>query len=118
VDDKISISEGSDVYGSDGRHGGRVEAVGAKYVTIAAGLLGQKEFHLPLALIARADAERVDLALPLVDAQAQAFKVAPPPDEPIYQESRPIPEEERGAVGIPVAQREDFGIGTRRSTGE
>lgn len=106
------------MYGSDGKHGGRVEAVGAQYVTIAAGLLGQKEFHLPLSLIARADADRVDLTLPLIDAQAQAFKDIPPPDEPIYQAPRPISAEERGAVGMPVAEREDFGIGTRRPDGE
>lgn len=98
MEGKIAISEGSDVHGSDGTHGGRVEAVGAKYVTIAAGLLGQKEFHLPLALI---------------DAQARAFKDIPPPDEPIYHEPRPLPAEEMGAVGIPVDGREEFGMGTR-----
>ena len=112
MDEKIAISEGANVYGSDGEHGGRVEAVGARYLTMASGLFGQKLFHLPLGLVAHSDEDRVDLAIPLVDAQARAFRDVLPPDEPIFQESRPIPAAERGAVGIPTEGREDFGLGT------
>lgn len=106
----IRISEGADVYGSDGTHGGRVEAVGARYLTVAAGMLGQKTFHMPLDFVASADADRVDLALPLVDAEARAYKGVPPDDEPIYANSEPTPPEMRGAVGIAVDGRKNFGL--------
>jgi hypothetical protein len=107
---KVALSEGADVYGSDGKHGGRVEAVGARYLTVAAGSLGQKAFHVPLDFIARADAERVELSMPLVDAQTRAFKDIPPPDEPIYAESEPIQEDVRQATGIPLPARGTFGL--------
>jgi hypothetical protein len=106
----IRISEGADVYGSDGKHGGRVEAVGAHYLTIAAGMLGQKTFHMPLNFVAYADTDRVELALPLMDAEARAYKGVPPDDEPIYANSEPISPEMRGAVGIPVDRRKNFGL--------
>jgi len=106
---KVAISEGAEIYGSNGTQVGRVEAVGARYLTVTAGLLGQKTFHLPLDFVARADAERVELAMPTVDAEARAHKDVPP-EEPIYADSEPIPPEERGAVGIPVQTRDTFGL--------
>ena len=44
----VTIGEGADVYGSDGEQWGRVAAVGAKYLTIVEGLLGQREYYLPV----------------------------------------------------------------------
>lgn len=106
----ITISEGADVYGSDGKHWGRVEAVGAKYLTIAEGLLGQREYYLPVSFIARGDADRVELNMPLVDAKAQAL-TDEPEDEPIFADSAPIPPEKMEAIGIPEPERADVGNG-------
>ena len=97
---KVAISEGAEVYGSDGKQWGRVEAVGAKYLTIAEGLLGQRAYYLPIGVVAAADDERVELKVPLVDAKAQAL-TEEPADEPIFGESAPIPPEAMEAVGIP-----------------
>jgi len=103
-EDKIAISEGADVYGSDGEQWGRIEAVGARYLTIAEGLLGQREYFLPISLVACGDPDRVELNVPLVDAKAQALTEAPE-DEPIFADSAPIPREEMEAVGIPETER-------------
>lgn len=107
---KVPISECSEVYGSDGKHMGRVEMVGARYLTISAGVFGQRSFHVPLGSVARTDAERVELAVSAVDACAEALRGNPPPDEPIYGEPDAIPSEERDAVGIPTPERETFGL--------
>ncbi len=105
----IAIGEGAEVYGSDGKHWGRVEAVGAHYLTIAAGLFGQKESYLPIHLVAHADADRIELALPLVDAQAQARR-EPPSDEPTITSGDAIPRQELEAVGISEPERPELGI--------
>jgi len=110
IDGKIAISEGAEVYGSDGKQWGRVEAVGAKYLTIAEGLFGQREYFLPIGFVACGDLDRVELNLPLVDAKAQALTDAPE-DEPIFAGSVPIPREEMEAVGIPEPKRANIGIG-------
>lgn len=107
---KIAISEGAEIYGSDGKQWGRVEAVGAKYLTIAEGLLGQREYYLPISFVACGDAERVELTVPLVDAKAQAL-TDEPADEPIFAESAPVPPEEMAAVGIPEPERAEVGTG-------
>lgn len=107
---KIAISEGAEVYGSDGEQWGRIEAVGAKYLTIAEGLLGQREYYLPIRFVAHGDADRVELNVPLVDAKAQAL-TEEPGDEPIFGESAPIPTGEMGAVGIPEPERAEAGTG-------
>ncbi len=109
-EDKIAISEGADVYGSDGEQWGRIEAVGARYLTIAEGLLGQREYFLPIGLVACGDPDRVELNVPLADAKAQALTEAPE-DEPIFQDSAPIPREEMEAIGIPEPERTDVGTG-------
>ena len=107
---KVAISEGAEVYGSDGKQWGRVEAVGAKYLTIAEGLLGQREYYLPITFVAAGNDERVELNVPLVDAKAQAL-TEEPQDEPIFAESAPVPPEEMAAVGIPEPERADVGTG-------
>ncbi len=107
-EDKIAISEGAEVYGRDGKQWGRVEAIGARYLTIAEGLLGQREYFLPIGLVACGDPDRVELNVPLADAKAQALTEAPE-DEPIFQDSAPIPREEMEAVGIPESERAAVG---------
>ncbi len=107
---KIALSEGAEVYGSDGKQWGRVEAVGAKYLTIAEGLLGQREYYLPIRFVACGDVDRVELTVPLVDAKAQAL-TEEPEDEPIFLDSAPIPPEEMEAIGIPEPERADVGTG-------
>lgn len=107
---KIAISEGIEVYGSDGEQWGRVEAVGAKYLTIAEGLLGQREYYLPISFVATSNDERVELTVPLVDAKAQAL-TEEPQDEPTFAHGDPIPPEERKAVGLPEPERADIGTG-------
>lgn len=107
---KVAISEGAEVYGSDGKQWGRVEAVGAKYLTIVEGLLGQREYYLPIRFVACGDPERVELTVPLVDAKAQALREAPE-DEPIFVDSAPIPREEMEAIGIPEPERAEVGTG-------
>jgi len=106
----IAISEGAEVYGSDGKQWGWVEAVGAKYLTIAEGLLGQREYYLPISLVACGDPDRVELNVPLVDAKAQAL-TEEPRDEQIFGESVPIPTEEMEAIGIPEPERAEVGTG-------
>ncbi len=107
---KIAISEGAKVYDSDGKQWGRVEAVGARYLTIAEGLLGQREYFLPIRLVAYGDPDRVELSVPLADARAHALTDAPE-DEPIFQASAPIPREEMEAVGLPEPERAGVGTG-------
>lgn len=114
---KIAISEGAEVYGSDGKQWGRVEAVGAKYLTIAEGLLGQREYYLPISFVACGDPERVELSVPLVDAKAQAL-TEEPQDELIFVGSAPIPREEMAAVGIPEPERADVGTGEDKAETE
>ncbi|MDQ6603132.1 MAG: DUF2171 domain-containing protein [Chloroflexota bacterium] len=114
---KVAISEGAEVYGSDGKQWGRVEAVGAKYLTIAEGLLGQREYFLPISFVSCGDADRVELNVPLVDAKAQALTEAPE-DEPIFGESVPVPPEEMEAVGIPEPERAEVGTGEDREETE
>jgi hypothetical protein len=96
----VTIGEGADVYGSDGEKWGRVGAVGAKYLTIVEGLLGQREYHLPVGLVACGDDERVELTVPVEEAKAQALG-EPPLDEPIYTDSEPIPEHALETANIP-----------------
>jgi len=109
-EEKIAISEGAEAYGSDGEQWGRVEAVGARYLTIAEGVLGQREYFLPIRFVACGDLDRVELNVPLADAKAQALTEAPE-DEPIFQDSALIPREEMEAVGIPELTRADVGTG-------
>ncbi|MCA1668638.1 MAG: DUF2171 domain-containing protein [Thermomicrobia bacterium] len=97
----VTIGEGADVYGSDGEQWGRVTAVGAKYLTIAEGLLGQREYYLPVSLVAAADADRVELTVPAQEAKAQALDEAPE-DEPIYSGSEKIPEHEMESAAVPT----------------
>ena len=96
---KVGISEGADVYGSDGEQWGRVEAVGAKYLTITEGLLGQKQSYLPIALVATGDADRVELSIPVAAAQAQALDEEPA-DEPIYAHTEAVPEAQMESLGV------------------
>ena len=107
---KIAISEGAEVYGSDGKQWGRVEAVGAKYLTIVEGLIGQRQYYLPIGFVAAGGDERVELTVALVDAKAQAL-TQEPEDEPIFGESAPIPPEEMEAVGLPEPERAEVGTG-------
>ncbi len=116
-DGKIAISEGAKVYGRDGKQWGRVEAVGAKYLTIAEGLFGQREYFLPIRFVACGDLDRVELNVPLVDAKVQALTDAPE-DEPIFQDSAPIPREEMEAAGIPEPESADIGIGENEEATE
>jgi len=97
----VTIGEGADVYGSDGEKWGRVEAVGAKYLTIVEGLLGQREFYLPVSLVAAADEDRVELNVPIAQAKAQA-REEEPADEPIYTGSEKIPEREMETADVPT----------------
>lgn len=112
-ENKAAINEGADVYGSDGEQWGRVEAVGAKYLKIAEGLLGQKEWYLPIGLVSCGDADRVELSVPLAEAKAQASKDEPR-DEPTLTGSAPIAPEEMEAVGIPEPARAEVGTGEGR----
>lgn len=100
----ITIGEGADVYGSDGEKWGRVAAVGAKYLTIAEGLLGQREYYLPVSLVAVGDGERVELSVPVDAAKAQALDEEPP-DEPIYGDSEKIPERQMETADVPEPER-------------
>jgi len=93
---KVGISEGADVYDSDGERWGRVEAVGAKYLTIAEGLLGQRAYYLPIALVACRDADRVELMVSVEEAKTQAWDEEPA-DEPIYAHTEAIPIARRSA---------------------
>ncbi len=62
------------VYGSDGEQWGPVAAVGANYLTIAEGLIGQREWSLAIRFVAQSDLERVVLRVPLAEAQVQAHR--------------------------------------------
>ncbi len=106
----IALSEGAEIYGSDGERWGHVEEVGAKYLKVVDGLFGQREAYLTIALVARGDADRVDLSVPVAEAKAQA-REEEPEDEPIYGESAPIPLEEMEAVSIPEPERAAVGTG-------
>jgi hypothetical protein len=97
----VTIGEGADVYGSDGEKWGRVASVGAKYLTIVEGLLGQREYHLPVSLVACADDDRVELTVPLEEAKAQAVDDEPA-DEPIYTHSEKIAEHEMETAVVPT----------------
>lgn len=97
----ITIGEGADVYGSDGEKWGRISAVGAKYLTIVEGVLGHKEYHLPVRFVAAGDDERVELTVPVEEAKAQALDEEPA-DEPIYRESVNIPEREMETAAVPT----------------
>jgi hypothetical protein len=101
----VTIGEGADVYGSDGEKWGRVEAVGAKYVTIVEGLLGQREYHLPVGLVAAANEDRVELTVSVAEAKAQALDEEPA-DEPIYTDSEKIPEREMESADVPTPDDE------------
>jgi hypothetical protein len=101
----VTIGEGADVYGRDGKQWGRVTAVGAKYITIVEGLLGQREYYLPVGLIASADEDRVELTLPVAEAKDQALDEEPA-DEPIYQESVKIPERKMETAAVPTSPAE------------
>jgi hypothetical protein len=107
---KIALAEGAAVYTSDGARWGTVDAVGARYFSVVRGLLGHETYHLPLTLVARADRDRVDLAVSAKETGRYAGD-RPPADEPIYGESEPIPDTERAASGIPVDRRATFGLG-------
>jgi hypothetical protein len=100
----VTIGEGADVYGSDGEKWGRVAAVGAKYLTIVEGLLGQREYYLPVGLVASADEDRVELTLPVEEAKAQALDEEPT-DEPIYAGSEKISEREMETADVPTPDR-------------
>jgi hypothetical protein len=106
----VTIGEGADVYGSDGEKWGRVDAVGAKYLTVVEGLLGQREYHVPVSLVACGDADRVELRVPVAEAKAQA-RDTEPEDEPIYNVSEPIPPEEMETAGVPEQQKPLLGGG-------
>ncbi len=97
----VAIGEGADVYGSDGEKWGRVTAVGAKYLTIAEGLLGQREYHLPVSLVACADDDRVELSVSVEQAKAEANDDEPR-DEPIYTHSEKIHEREMETAVVPT----------------
>ncbi len=97
----VTIGEGADVYGSDGEKWGRISAVGAKYLTITEGLLGHREYHLPVSLVACADEDRVELTIPLEEAKAQAVDEEPE-DEPIYAHSEKIAEHEMETAAVPA----------------
>lgn len=101
----VTIGEGADVYGSDGEKWGRVSAVGAKYLTIVEGMLGQREHHLPVNLVASANEERVELTVPLAEAKARASDEEPA-DEPIYADSEKIPEHEMATAAVPESAQE------------
>jgi len=105
----IALSEGAEIYGSDGERWGHVEEVGAKYLKVAGGLFGQHESYLPIALVACGDADRVELRVPIAEAQMRA-SAEEPRDEPIYGDSEAIPTAEMEAVGIPEPEREEVGI--------
>ncbi len=107
---RIALSEGAEIYGSDGGRWGHVEEVGAHYLKVVDGLFGQREVYLPLALVARGDADRVELNVPVAEAKARA-RAEEPGDEPIYGESAPIPPEAMEAVGIPEVERAEVGTG-------
>ena len=93
------ICEGADVFGSDGKHWGRVEDVGAKYLTITEGILGRKQFYLPITLIVRGDADRVELRVPMEQAKAEV-RSEEPDDEPIYASTETIPVEQMESLSI------------------
>ncbi|MGI8857946.1 MAG: hypothetical protein ACR2JW_19585 [Thermomicrobiales bacterium] len=97
----VTIGEGADVYGSDGEKWGRVSAVGAKYLTIAEGLLGQREYYLPVGLVAAGNEDRVDLTVPVAEAKAQALDEEPA-DELIYTGSEKISEREMDTADVPT----------------
>ncbi len=97
----VTIGEGADVYGSDGEQWGRVTDVGAKYLTIVEGILGQREYYLPVSLVATADADRVELTVPAEEAKAQALDEKPE-DEPIYSGSVEIPDHEMESAAVPT----------------
>jgi hypothetical protein len=102
----VTIGEGADVYGSDGEQWGRVEAVGAKYLTIVEGLLGQRQFYLPVSLVRSGDEDRVELNVPIAQAKAQA-REEEPADEPIYADSEKIPEREMETADVPAPDDTD-----------
>lgn len=102
----MTIGEGADVYGSDGEKWGRVDEVGAKYLTVVEGLLGQREYYLPVSLVACADDERVELTVPVAEAKAQALD-QPPTDEPIHHASEPIPDHAMETADVPTPDQRD-----------
>jgi hypothetical protein len=98
----VEIREGADVFGSDGEQWGRVEAVGATYLTITEGILGRTHSYLPIALVARGEGDLVVLGVPVEQAKAQAL-AEEPGDEPIDAgtDAIPIEQMERGGVAAP-----------------
>jgi hypothetical protein len=98
-EDLREIREGADVFGSDGEQWGRVEAVGAKYLTITEGILGRKQSYLPIALVARGEGDLVVLGVPVEQAKAQALSEEPG-DEPIDTGTEAIPVEEMERDGV------------------
>jgi hypothetical protein len=100
TDGRIALSEGADVYGSDGERWGQAEDVGAKYLKIVEGLLGTKAWYLPVALVACGDTDRAELTVPIAEAKEQAL-TEEPEDEPIYRESEPIAVGSLETAGIP-----------------
>lgn len=101
-----TIGEGVNVYGSDGEKWGRVDAVGAKYLTIVEGLLGHQEYHIPVSLVACSDDERVELTVSVAEAKTLALDEAPA-DEPIYDASEPIPGHAMETAAVPTPDRRE-----------
>jgi len=116
--EKKQISEGTMVYGSDGEQWGLVAAVGANYLTIAEGLIGQREWYLAIRFVARSDLERVVLTVPLAEAQARAYREEPADEPTLTGEGEAIPEEERQAVGLPTPPRDNWGLDRRPPQGK
>lgn len=113
---RIALSEGAEIFGSDGERWGRLEEVGARYLKVVEGLLGAREYYLPVALVSCGDADRVELTVPVEEAKAQALDEAPA-DEPIYDVSEPIPDVALETAGIPEPERSGVGIEEEHAPG-
>lgn len=111
---KIAISEGADICGSDGERYGRVVAVGAHYLTVVGGFLGQQEWFLPIGLVAQSTLERIELTIPLEEAKARAHLTLPANEPTNGVDGEPISEAGREAAGIPEPKRADWGLGESR----
>jgi len=72
-----SITEGTDVYGSDGEKVGSIVSVGPNYVVVEKGFFFPTDYYIPVSAIAGAQGGRVQLNVPKDAALNQGWDAVP-----------------------------------------
>jgi hypothetical protein len=72
-----SITEGTDVYGSDGEKVGSIVSVGPNYVVVEKGFFFPTDYYIPVSAIAGAEGGRVQLNVPKDAALNQGWDAVP-----------------------------------------